>query len=78
MAATFEGLSCQQVMETASKNTRWPVRSHRWSRLRWVFIAEACLLALIAGVVVLAALGSTLSRSGDIAVDSHRSQRALT
>ncbi|NJL46358.1 MAG: hypothetical protein HC929_01125 [Leptolyngbyaceae cyanobacterium SM2_5_2] len=43
-------------MENVASKRR--TRSHLWSMLRWFLLAEAIVLALIAGIVVLTAMGS--------------------
>jgi hypothetical protein len=56
-----KGLSYQSTMGNVACETPGAARSRLWTMLRWFLLAEAMLLALMAGTIVLTAMGTIVS-----------------
>jgi len=54
-------MSHSSLMENVTSNPPAVARSRLWTMLRWFLLAEAMLLVLMAGAIVLTAVGTIVS-----------------
>jgi hypothetical protein len=74
-------MSHSSLMENVTSNPPAVARSRLWTMLRWFLLAEAMLLVLMAGAIVLTAVGlpsGECSRSESAALSWGTSEQPIT